>query len=128
MERNRIPSNSSWAKIVGYSRAIRIGNMVFVSGTTATNPAGTLTGIGDPQVQTLQVLENIENALESAGSQLEDVVQTRIYITDMNTWEQVGKVHGEFFKDILPVTTLVEVSRLASPDMLVEIEAVAVCD
>lgn len=128
MKRTRITSTSSWAKTIGYSRATRVGNMVFVSGTTAINAEGKLVGLGDPETQTTQVLENIRSVLESLGSRMEDVVQTRIYVTDMNAWEKVGKVHGQFFREVLPVTTLLEVSKLASPEMLVEIEAMAVCD
>ena len=125
-QRIRFSSGTKWEPIVGYSRAIRVGNMVYVAGTTATDPQGNLIGIGDPRVQTFQVLNNIKRALESVGAKLEDVVRTRIYVTDITKWEEVGKVHGEFFSQILPAKTMVEVKSLVNPQMLVEIEVEAV--
>ena len=125
-QRIKFSSGTKWEPIVGYSRAIRVGNMVYDAGTTATDPQGNLIGIGDPRVQTFQVLNNIKRALESVGAKLEDVVRTRIYVTDITKWEEIGKVHGEFFRQILPATTMVEVKNLVNPQMLVEIEVEAV--
>lgn len=124
--RIKFSAGTKWEPIVGYSRAIRVGNMVYVAGTTATDPQGNLVGIGDPRAQTSQVLNNIKRALESVGAKLEDVVRTRIYVTDITKWEEIGKVHGEFFHQILPATTMVEVKSLVNPQMLVEIEVEAV--
>ena len=126
MERRRYSSGTRWEPIVGYSRAIRAGDTIHVSGSTATNPAGDLVGSGDPYAQARQALSNIEAALVALGSQLADVVRTRIYVTNIDTWKEIARAHGEVFKDIRPATTMVEVSRLLSSEMLVEIEADAV--
>lgn len=126
MERRNISSGAKWEPIAGYSRAVRVGPFVYVAGTTAWDEKGDLVGLGDPYAQAVQILKNIERGLRSAGAGLSDVVRTRAFVTDIDRWEEVARAHGEAFRDIRPALTMVQVSRLLDPRMLVEIEADAV--
>ena len=128
MERKNISTGSHWEKIVGYSRAVKIGNHIHISGTTAINDQGRIVGLGDPYTQTKQTIENIESALLMAGGTLENVVRTRIYAINIDHWKSIGQAHCEYFAKIRPVTSMVEVRRLIAPEILIEIEADAVID
>ena len=122
-ERQKYSSGAKWESIVGYSRAVKVGSRIYVTGTTATDEDSNIVGVGDAYAQTVQVIKNIERALKAFGANLENVVRTRMFVTDISRWEEYGRAHGEFFRDIMPATTMVEISSLINPLMLIEIEA-----
>ncbi len=125
-ERRRYSSGTRWEPIIGYSRAVRVGSQIFVTGTTATDEHGEIVGVGDPYAQTVQIIRNIERALKALGAGLEAVVRTRMFVTDISRWQEYGRAHAEFFREVLPCTTMVEVSSLVDDRMLVEMEADAI--
>ncbi len=125
-DRRKFDSGTKWEPIVGYSRAVKDGDFIYVAGTTATDAKGQIIGIGNASAQTEQAIQNIKRALEALGSSLADVVRTRLYVTDITSWEEIGRVHGKFFETIRPATTMVEVKGLVNPQMLVEVEAEAI--
>lgn len=122
-EREKYSSGAKWEAIVGYSRAVRVGSRIYVTGTTATDENSRVVGVGDAYAQTVQTIKNIEKALKALGAGLENVVRTRMFVTDISRWEEYGRAHGEFFASVMPATTMVEVSKLIDPEMLIEIEA-----
>ena len=122
-ERQRISSGAKWEPIVGYSRAVRVGNRIYVTGTTAIDQNGAIVGVGDAYTQTLQIFKNIESTLNRLGAGLEHIVRTRMFVTDISRWEEYGRAHGECLREVMPATTIVEVNRLIDPQMLIEIEA-----
>lgn len=126
--RQNFSTNTPWEPVVGYSRAVRVGNQIFVTGTTATDPEGRVVGAGDAYRQAVQIFRNIEAVLKRAGAGMKDVVRTRMFVTDISRWQEIGRAHAEFFGEIRPAATMVEVSRLIDPDMLLEVEVDAVLD
>ena len=126
MQRKNVSSETQWELVLGYSRVVRLGDSVYVSGTTATDKEGNIVGVANPYAKTIQIIKNIQTALQAVGASLKDVVRTRMYVTDINNWKKVGQAHAEFFKQIRPASTLVEVSRLINPEILVEIEVDAI--